>query len=53
MRNDRSPTRRSQHPRADAAIEAAVGCLNSTDGDEDGAFLCAVPNGDDAIELIE
>jgi quercetin dioxygenase-like cupin family protein len=23
------------------------------DGDEEGAFLCAVPNGDDAIELVE
>ncbi|WP_247003730.1 cupin domain-containing protein [Halosolutus gelatinilyticus] len=23
------------------------------DGDEQGAFLCAVPNGDDAIELLE
>ena len=23
------------------------------DGDEEGAFLCAVPNGDDAIELLE
>jgi quercetin dioxygenase-like cupin family protein len=23
------------------------------DGDEAGAFLCAVPNGDDAIELVE
>jgi quercetin dioxygenase-like cupin family protein len=22
------------------------------DGDEEGAFLCAVPNGDDAIELV-
>ena len=23
------------------------------EGDEQGAFLCAVPNGDDAIELVE
>jgi quercetin dioxygenase-like cupin family protein len=23
------------------------------DGDEEGAFLCAVPNGDDAIELVD
>ena len=23
------------------------------DGDEEGAFLCAVPTGDDAIELVE
>ncbi len=23
------------------------------EGDEPGAFLCAVPNGDDAIELVE
>jgi quercetin dioxygenase-like cupin family protein len=23
------------------------------DGDREGAFLCAVPNGDDAIELVE
>ena len=23
------------------------------DGDDEGAFLCAVPNGDDAIELVE
>ncbi|AGB36048.1 cupin domain-containing protein [Natronococcus occultus] len=23
------------------------------EGDEDGAFLCAVPNGDDEIELVE
>jgi len=23
------------------------------DGDEPGAFICAVPNGDDAIELLE
>jgi quercetin dioxygenase-like cupin family protein len=23
------------------------------EGDEEGAFLCAVPNGDDAIELVE
>ncbi|ADD05690.1 cupin 2 barrel domain protein [Natrialba magadii ATCC 43099] len=23
------------------------------EGDEDGAFLCAVPNGDDEIELLE
>ena len=23
------------------------------DGDDEGAFLCAVPNGDDAIELVD
>ncbi|WP_318567425.1 cupin domain-containing protein [Salinigranum marinum] len=23
------------------------------DGDEEGAFLCAVPNGDDSIELVD
>ena len=23
------------------------------DGDEEGAFICAVPNGDDEIELVE
>jgi quercetin dioxygenase-like cupin family protein len=23
------------------------------DGDEDGAFICVVPNGDDSIELVE
>ncbi|MFC5367297.1 cupin domain-containing protein [Salinirubrum litoreum] len=34
-------------------IPAGVVHWYRNDGDEEGAFLCAVPNGDDAIELVE
>ena len=34
-------------------IPAGVEHWYRNDGDEAGAFLCAVPNGDDAIELVE
>jgi quercetin dioxygenase-like cupin family protein len=34
-------------------IPAGVEHWYRNDGDEPGAFLCAVPNGDDAIELVE
>ncbi len=34
-------------------IPAGVEHWYRNDGDEPGAFLCAVPNGDDTIELVE
>jgi quercetin dioxygenase-like cupin family protein len=34
-------------------IPAGVVHWYRNDGDEEGAFLCAVPNGDDSIELVE
>ena len=34
-------------------IPAGVVHWYRNDGDEPGAFLCAVPNGDDEIELVE
>ena len=34
-------------------IPAGVEHWYRNDGDETGAFICAVPNGDDAIELVE
>ncbi len=34
-------------------IPAGVEHWYRNDGDEAGAFLCAVPNGDDEIELVE
>ncbi|MFC3957606.1 cupin domain-containing protein [Halovivax cerinus] len=34
-------------------IPAGVPHWYRNEGDEEGAFLCAVPNGDDAIELVE
>ena len=34
-------------------IPAGVVHWYRNDGDDEGAFLCAVPNGDDAIELVE
>ena len=34
-------------------IPAGVPHWYRNDGDEAGAFLCAVPNGDDTIELVE
>ncbi len=34
-------------------IPAGVEHWYRNDGDEPGAFLCAVPNGDDEIELVE
>ncbi|WP_247729839.1 cupin domain-containing protein [Halovivax limisalsi] len=34
-------------------IPAGVPHWYRNESDEDGAFLCAVPNGDDAIELVE
>jgi quercetin dioxygenase-like cupin family protein len=34
-------------------IPAGVVHWYRNEGDEEGAFLCAVPNGDDAIELVE
>jgi quercetin dioxygenase-like cupin family protein len=34
-------------------IPAGVVHWYRNDGDEEGAFLCAVPNGDDSIELID
>jgi quercetin dioxygenase-like cupin family protein len=33
-------------------IPAGVVHWYRNDGDDEGAFLCAVPNGDDAIELV-
>src|SRR6056297_2617679 len=34
-------------------IPAGVPHWYRNESDQDGAFLCAVPNGDDAIELVE
>ncbi|MFW5917159.1 MAG: cupin domain-containing protein [Halorubrum sp.] len=34
-------------------IPAGVEHWYRNDGEEPGAFICAVPNGDDAIELVE
>jgi quercetin dioxygenase-like cupin family protein len=34
-------------------IPAGVEHWYRNEGDEPGAFICAVPNGDDAIELVE
>ena len=34
-------------------IPAGVVHWYRNEGDEEGAFICAVPNGDDAIELLE
>jgi len=34
-------------------IPAGVVHWYRNDGDEEGAFLCAVPNGDDSIELVD
>ncbi|RXK50578.1 cupin domain-containing protein [Halorientalis pallida] len=34
-------------------IPAGVVHWYRNDGDEEGAFVCAVPNGDDEIELVE
>jgi quercetin dioxygenase-like cupin family protein len=34
-------------------IPAGVVHWYRNDGDEEGAFICAVPTGDDAIELVE
>ena len=34
-------------------IPAGVVHWYRNEGDEEGAFICAVPNGDDAIELVE
>jgi quercetin dioxygenase-like cupin family protein len=34
-------------------IPAGVPHWYRNEGDEQGAFLCAVPNGDDTIELVE
>jgi len=34
-------------------IPAGVVHWYRNEGDEEGAFLCAVPNGDDEIELVE
>jgi quercetin dioxygenase-like cupin family protein len=34
-------------------IPAGVVHWYRNDGDEEGAFLCAVPNGDDSIELLD
>jgi len=34
-------------------IPAGIPHWYRNEGDEPGAFLCAVPNGDDAIELVE
>ena len=34
-------------------IPAGVEHWYRNDGDEPGAFICVVPNGDDAIELVE
>ncbi|MFC7176795.1 cupin domain-containing protein [Halosegnis marinus] len=37
------------------SLHIPAGCVHwyRNDGDEPGAFLCAVPNGDDSIELAE